>query len=206
MATQNPKISVYIPPDVEDCLRERIKDWDKKDRNGKPIINKSKIIVDILKSYFGIESSDTSLGTVNNRLVKLENDLKSLEGKFEGLMAVYKEKVDLEPRTKEDSSLPLLELIKSLQPSTTANIIPNAKVATTQELLQLLEEVEPAKDWNYEKLRSIRRSSANKLPFKVEDYEIDWLGKGTTEQSGQHLWKVVYIGKGQPLSIYTLMK
>jgi hypothetical protein len=206
MTTQNPKISVYIPPDVEDCLRERIKDWDKKDRNGKPIINKSKIIVDILKSYFGIEPSDTSLGTVNNRLVKLENDLKSLEGKFEGLMAVYKEKADLESRTKEDSSLPLLELIKSFQASTVENIIPNAKIATTQELLQLLEEVEPAKDWTYEKLRRIRRSNANKLPFKVEDYEIDWLGKGTTAQSGQHLWKVVYIGKGQPLRIYTLMK
>jgi hypothetical protein len=205
MATQNPKISVYIPPDVEDCLRAAIKDWDKKDKNGKPIINKSKIIVDILKTYFGIESSDTSLATVNNRLVKLENDFRSLEAKFEDLMADYKEKVDLEPRTKEDSSLPLLELIKSIQRSTVGKINPNAKVATTQELLQLLEEVEPAKDWNYEKLRRIRRSKANKLPFKVGDYEIDWLGKETTEPSGQHLWKVVYIGKGQPLSIYTLM-
>jgi hypothetical protein len=206
MATQNPKISVYIPPDVEDCLRERIKDWDKKDRNGKPVVNKSKIIVDILKSYFDIESSDTTLDTVNNRLVKIENDLKSLEAKFEGLMSAYKEKVDLDPRTKEDSPLPLLELIKSLEPSTVRNVNLNTKVATTQELLQLLEEVEPAKDWDYEKLRRIRRSNTNKLPFKVGDYEIDWLGKGTTKQSSQHLWRVVHIGKGQPLSIYTLMK
>lgn len=155
MATQNPKISVYIPTDVEDCLREKIKDWDKKDRNGKPIINKSKIIVDILRSYFGIESSDTSLGTVNNRLIKLEDDLKSLEAKFENLIVAHKEKVDLEPRTKEGSSLPLLELIKSIEPSDVKNKNPNTKIATTQELLQLLEEIEPAKDWDYEKLRRI---------------------------------------------------
>jgi hypothetical protein len=195
MATQNPKISVYIPPDVEDCLRAAIKDWDKKDRNGKPIINKSKIIVDILKSYFGIDSSDTSLGTVNNRLVKLENDFKSLEAKVESLTVTYREKIDLDSRTKEDSPLPLLELITSLQPSTVGQINPNTKTATTQELLQLLEELEPGKDWDYEKLRRIRRSRVNKLPFKVGDYEIDWLGKGSTEQSGQHLWRVAYLGK-----------
>ena len=206
MATQNPKISVYIPPDVEDCLRKTIKDWDKKDRNGKPIINKSKIIVDILKSYFGIEPSDTSLVTINNRLVKLENDLKYLEAKFEGLMGAYKEKVDLEPRTKEDSSLPLLELIKSLEPSTVGNTNPNVKVVTTQDLLQLLEDVEPAKDWDYEKLRRIRRSKANKHPFRVGDYEIEWLGKGSTEQSSQHLWKITYVGKSQPLSTHSFMR
>lgn len=206
MATQNPKISVYIPPDVEDCLRAAIKDWDKKDRNGKPAINKSKIIVDILKNYFGIKSSDSTLSAVDNRLVKLENDFKSLEEKLESLTKIYKDHLEPESQVKENSSLPLLELINFSGSSAVEQTNPNLKIATTQELLQLLEELEPGKDWDYEKLRRIRRSKANKLPFKVGDYEIHWLGKESMVQASQHAWKIAYIGKTQPLSIYSLMK
>lgn len=206
MATQNPKISVYIPPDVEERLREVIKDWDTKDKNGKPVINKSKIIVDILRNYLGIESSDIGLNTITNRLAELESNFKELEKNLKALTINSKDKLEAHSEVKESSSLPLLELIDFPITSVAGKENLNFKTATTQELLQLLEEIEPEKDWNYEKLRRIRQSKIKKLPLKLGDYEIDWLSKGTTEQSSQHLWKVVYLGSSQPLPSYINMK
>lgn len=206
MATQNPKISVYIPPDVEERLREVIKDWDTKDKNGKPVINKSKIIVDILRDYLGIESSDTGLNTITDRLAELENNFKVLEETLKILTINFKDKPEAHSEVKESPSLPLLELIDFPITSVASKENLNFKTATTQELLQLLEEIEPEKDWNYEKLRRIRKSKIKKLPLKIGDYEIDWLSKGTTEQSSQHLWRVVYLGSSQPLPSYRTMK
>lgn len=93
-----------------------------------------------------------------------------------------------QPSSEVDRNVSAVPILNQGEIINTSN---DVNIKTTNQLLQLLTEIDPEQKWNSQRLRTLRISKTKVLPITVKNLVIDWVGKEEGNAlKASHLWSI----------------